>query len=293
MHRPVLALSIILSLVLGASAFAGEPQARYHVMVTNDDGIDAPGIAALANALAADPTYRVTVVAPLLPQSGMGHALVIRHEVAVRPHDGIAGCRTWSVDATPASVVRMGLGTLLVDDPPDLVVSGINKGENVGLIAWYSGTVGAAREAALVGLPAVALSLQLNWEAPDPDFETAARWAKIVVDAVRDHGLPDGVYLNVNIPLEPEGIRGIRLARMGQEIDELNRYDLVREADGVRYYKSRWFPPSEFEHGGDNAALADGWITVVPLGLDSTDYRALPVLQDLGCLGPAELPVLP
>ncbi len=288
MYRLAAIFSILLTFVVVPPAHAEEP--AFHVMIANDDGVDAPGIKALVTVLAQDPAYRITVVAPLTQQSAKGHALVIHGEVEVRQHEKIAGCTAFSVDATPASTVRLGLGSLLADDPPDLVLSGINKGENAGRIIWYSGTVGGAREALLFGKPAIALSLQLDWEAPNPDWENAAKWAKVVVDSVRLHPLPEGVYLNVNIPRVPSKARGVRMAKMGLEPDQLNRYKKVREEDGVSYFKATWYPPVDFVDGTDNKALSEQWVTVVPLGLDVTNYGALAEVASFPCLGEYELP---
>jgi len=105
---------------------------------------------------------------------------VTRSEIKVVEHAPVAGCTAWSVDATPATVARVALTALLVDDFPDLVISGINRGENDGLGAWTSGTVAVAREGAYAGIPSLAVSLQLDWSDPQPDFEAAARWAKPV-----------------------------------------------------------------------------------------------------------------
>lgn len=273
-----------LLVLFGACAAAGEE--RLHVMVTNDDGIDAPGLAALVEVLAADDGYRITVVAPEEQQSVTGHAHVTRREVPVRPHAPLAGATAWSADATPASVVRIGLTAILTDDPPGLVVSGINRGENDGLGAWTSGTVAGAREAALLGVPAVALSLQLDWDNPGPNFAAAAQWAKPVVDAVRSGGLPVGVYLNVNIPRDTDAVRGYRLARMGIAPPEISRFELVREAEGARWYRSRWRPPAGGQLGTDVHALKMGWVSIVPLGLDQTDYHALSIIQELPLTAP-------
>ncbi len=277
---------IALTAVLAAGpALAAEP---VHVMVCNDDGVAAPGLAAIVAVLAADPTYRVTVVAPKEEQSVSGHGLVTRREIEVVEHAPIAGRPTWSVDATPATVARIGLTALLVDDPPALIVSGINRGENDGLGAWTSGTVAVAREGGLEGIPALAVSLQLDWSDPRPDFESAARWAKPVIDAVRDEGLPAGTYLNVNVPLDPASARGYRVARMGLDRSEEARYVLVRaDSDGRRWYKSVWKPPLTSEAGGDTHALHGGWVAITPLGLDQTVEVALPFLLQL------ELPAQP
>lgn len=267
------------STLISLPASAGEP---IHVLVANDDGIDSPGIEAIAGVIAADPAYRVTVVAPAQQQSVSGHGLITRSEIEVVEHAEVAGCTAWSVDATPATVARVALTALLVDDFPDLVVSGINRGENDGLGAWTSGTVAVAREGALAGIPSVAVSLQLDWSDPQPDFEAAARWAKPVIDAVRDNGLPPGVYLNVNIPIDTETVRGFRFARMGLDLSEEARYVLARaDSDGTRWYTSRWKPPKTTTPGGDSHALANDWVAISPLGLDQTAEGTFPLLQQL------------
>ncbi len=253
----------------------------YRILLVNDDGVDAPGIAAMAAALATDPSIEVTIVAPTEQQSGKGTALTIHADLPLRPHQKIAGFRTWSVDATPATTARVGLSVVLADNPPDLVISGINKGENVGRIAWYSGTVGAAREAVLAGFTSMAVSLQLNWADPHPAFEDAARWVMPIIQALRDNPLPKGVYLNVNVPQPPESIRGYRLCRMGLEAPQVAGFRVLREENGVRYLKSRWAPAHGTDPGSDVAALHQGWISMTPLHLDSTDYRAFPRLENL------------
>ncbi len=282
-------LILVVAAILVAMTAAAADVERVHVLVANDDGINAPGLAALVAVLAADPTYRVTVVAPAEQQSGQGHALVIRGEIAVTPHPAIHGATAWTVAATPATAVKVGLTALLVDDPPDLVVSGINRGENVGRAAWYSGTVGAAREAVFEGLPAIAFSLQLDWTDPRPDYAAAARWSKPVVDAVRAHGLPDGVLLNVNFPADSAAARGYRLATMGLAPDEVSRYEVVRHDGEVRYVKSVWRPPVESTRGADTLLVDQGWVAVAPLGIDQTAARAFAVVDELGlsCLRPA------
>ncbi len=254
-----------------------------HVLVSNDDGIDSPGLAAIAGVIAADPAYRVTVVAPKHQQSVSGHALVTRREVEVAAHAPVAGCPAWSVDATPGTVARVAFTALLADDPPQLVVSGINRGENDGLGAWTSGTIAVAREGAYARVPAVAVSLQLNWDDPQPDFEAAARWAKPVIDSIREEGLPEGVYLNLNIPVDVSAIRGYRVARMGLDRSDEARYVLARaDSDGTRWYVSRWRPPSNPAPGSDSRALNSGWVSITPLGLDQTAEIAFPMLQQLG-----------
>ena len=283
-----LALTLILSAL---TASAGEP---FHVLVANDDGIGSPGLEAIVAAIAADPAYRVTVVAPAQQQSVSGHALITRTEVKVVEHEAVAGCPSWSVDATPATVARVALTALLEKDPPNLVVSGINRGENDGLGAWTSGTVAVAREGAYAGIPSLAVSLQLNWSDPQPDFESAAKWAKPVIDAVRDNGLPPGVYLNVNVPVDTASIRGYRVARMGLDESEEASYELTRaDSDGTRWYLSRWKPPQDTTPGGDTHALVGGWVTITPLGLDQTAESAFLLLQQFELEAPVTAAPIP
>jgi 5'-nucleotidase len=279
---------LVLVAALASPLWAGEP---FHVMIVNDDGVDAPGIAALAAELSKDTSYRVVVVAPATHQSGMGHAVVTNGPIVVRRHDPVGGCPAWSVGGTPATTARMGVAALLADDPPDLVLSGINRGENDGILAWYSGTVGAAREAVIAGFPAVAFSLELNWSDPHPDFAAAARLAKPVVDAVRRHPLPPGVLLNVNIPRDTNSVKGYRLARMSIARSKHEGFVQVEtREDGARLYQPKWRPAQNEDQGTDTWALDAGWVTVVPLGLDQTRLDAFPVM---GWVVSLQLPAMP
>jgi len=274
--------TILIGMVLLSGCAADiQAQAPTHVMVVNDDGITSPGLAAVAAAIAADPTYRVTVVAPAEQQSGVGHAIVIRREIAIRSYEEVGGATAWSVDATPASVTAVGLTVILESDPPDLVISGINKGENIGRAAWYSGTVGAAREAVLRGVPAMALSLELDWTDPKPDWAGAANLAKPIVDAIRRNPLPDGILLNVNFPRDTAEAHGYRITRLGLAPDAISRYETDREEDGVRYVTSRWAPPEGDELGTDIAAMAQGFVPITPLALDQTAFPALAGLAQI------------
>jgi 5'/3'-nucleotidase len=283
--------TILIGLVLlTGCAAATEAEVPFHVMLVNDDGIDSPGLAAVAAVLTADPGYRVTVVGPAEQQSGVGHAIVIRREIAIKSYGELGGAPAWSVDATPASVTAVGVTVILQDDLPDLVVSGINKGENIGRAAWYSGTLGAAREAVLRGIPAIALSLELDWKDPKPDWKAAAAQAKPLVDMVRSNPLPAGILLNVNFPRDTQAARGYRLASMGLAPDAVSRYEVDREEDGVRFVTSRWAAPVGDEPGTDITALAAGFIPVTPLKLDQTAYTELPGLIEIGIGFPTPSP---
>ena len=166
------------------------------------------------------------------------------------------------------------------------VVSGINRGENVGRAAWYSGTVGGAREAVMRGVPAIALSLQLDWSAPDPDWTSAARLARPVIDAVRAGGLPPGVLLNVNFPRDTAAARGYRIASMGLAPDAESRYAVDRVDGDVRFVTSRWSPPDGAADGTDVAVIAEGFVPITPLTLDQTAYTSLAPLAQLELASP-------
>ncbi len=283
MTRRAIFMVFLAVLAVAGPAIAAEP---LHVLVVNDDGVDAPGLEALVRTFRPGGPCRVTVVAPAEQQSAMGHALVIRRSIEVREHPPIAGWTAWAVDATPATTARIALSTLLKSDPPDLVLSGINRGENVGTVIMYSGTVAAAREAASLGYPSIAFSLALEWGDPHPDWTAAARWTRPVVDAIARQGLPPDVFLNVNIPRDPRSAEGYRLARMSLAADVDSWYEVVREEGGSRWFRGHWKPSETAASDTDVAALEAGWVTLTPLGVDQTAYRAYPALEAL-----AKLPV--
>jgi len=290
MDRRVTLLVAVAMVAAVPLAVAGGP---HHVLVVNDDGVEAPGLEALVRAFPEKSPCRVTVVAPAEQQSAMGHALVIRRSIRVSEHPPIAGRQAWAVDATPATTARIALATLLKEDPPDLVLSGINRGENVGTVIMYSGTVAAAREAAALGYPAIAFSLALDWGDPNPDWAAAARWARPVIHAIATQGLPPDVFLNVNIPKEPAAAKGYRLARMSLEADVDSWYEVVREEDGSRWLRGHWKPSEKAAPDTDVAALEAGWVTLTPLAVDQTAYRAYPALEALAKLPVPEFGAVP
>lgn len=233
------------------------------ILVTNDDGIHAPGLAILADALAA--LGEVYVVAPDREQSAVGHALTLHRPLRV---DWIAE-RKIGVNGTPSDCVNLGVLGLL-PEPPVLVVSGINHGSNLGDDVTYSGTVSAAMEGTLLGVPSLAVS-QADPEAEG--FAGAARVAQAVAARVLVEGLPAKTLLNVNVPRG--GARGIRLTRLGHRI---YREKVIREVDprGRPYYWIGAGPPEWAEDtASDIAAVHGGFASVTPLHLDLTHYGAL------------------
>ncbi len=267
--------TLLVALLMAAAAVAADP-VRLHVLVTNDDGIDAPGIAALVDAIKGD--FRVTVAAPFEDQSGTGHAITYRVPVPVEERFLGDGVRRFAVRAQPATCVRIALTALCAQDPPALVLSGINRGDNAGRSTWVSGTLGGAREGALAGLPAVAFSAAVM-RGQDPDYAGAARWARLVLDRLRAAGLPAaGALVKVEIPFPRASARGVLVTGVGSAPNLEDRYEERTGPGGERLFASRYVPPATDAAGTDVRALAEGWVTVTPLALDQTDHRALPAL---------------
>ncbi|MCG8459803.1 MAG: 5'/3'-nucleotidase SurE [Holophagales bacterium] len=233
------------------------------ILVTNDDGIFSEGIKCLAEAMSE--IGQVIVVAPDREQSATGHSLTLHRPLRmqkVREH-------WYSVDGTPTDCVNMAVQGLLEKDPPDLVVSGINYGVNMGDDVTYSGTVSAAFEANLHHLPAVAFSQQI---VEGFSFERSARFALEIMRVLTSGELPEGLLLNVNFPAT--ACRGLRWTRLGKRYYQQS---VIEKLDpmGRKYYWIAGTPKWEDEKGTDHAAVTQGFASITPLHLDLTDYRNL------------------
>jgi 5'-nucleotidase len=235
-----------------------------NILITNDDGIHAAGLRALADALRDLGT--VTIVAPSHERSASAQSLTLRQPIYC---DQI-GDREYSVEGTPADAMILALHALL-KEKPDMVVSGINPGGNLGENIYYSGTVGAALEAAINRVPAVAVSIAHRGK--DFDFATAARFTRSLVPLVREEGLPAGVILNVNIPQPWSG--AVRITRQSSKITR-NILQPGTDPRGRRYY---WLSEQQVVEGidpdTDHAAIRDGAISITPLELDHTHTPSL------------------
>jgi 5'-nucleotidase len=270
---------VFLVLTLALTTWAADGRLP-HVLVTNDDGVDAPGLAALVSALKGE--YRITVCAPASEQSAVGHGITYRTPVLVEDRDSSDGVRRFAIHAQPATCVRIGLSALLAGDPPALVLSGINRGDNAGRSVWVSGTVAGAREGALFGLPAVGFSAARP-RGVEPDFAAAGEWARLVLERLRLAGLPRARELvKVDIPFPAATALGIRVAGVGQAQAAEERYEERPGPNGERLFVSRYAPPEHDALGTDVQALADGFVTVTALSLDQTEYRRLPELASIG-----------
>jgi 5'-nucleotidase len=248
------------------------------ILVTNDDGIHAPGIEVLeeiARAMSDD----VWVCAPSEEQSGAGHSLTLTRPVRLRQHDE----RRFSVSGTPTDSVTMALRTVM-DAPPDLILSGINRGANLGDDITYSGTVSAAMEGALAGIRSIALSQVYAREgmADSVPFEAAREWAPKVIAPLLDAEMPERTLININFPpIKASHIKGIRAVRQG--FHDYSRGSVVEGRD-PRGYKYYWFGLHPIEHtpdhGTDLEAIEEGYISVTPLQLDLTHHHTLAALEE-------------
>ncbi len=248
---------------------------RPTILVSNDDGVHAPGIRALAKALAE--IGDVSVVAPDRERSAAGHSLTLQVPLRATRIDD----HTVSVDGTPTDCVMLAVRNLL-PVRPDLVVSGINRGANMGDDLTYSGTVAAAMEGTLLGIPSMSVSLDRPDDGPY-DYRAAAAVARELALTVLEHGLPEWTLLNVNVPHVPlDDISGIRITRQGKQVYE----DLIVEKKDPRGKTYYWIGGQQetwsIEPNTDYTTLADGYVSVTPVQLDLTDYRMFATLEGWG-----------
>lgn len=248
-----------------------------HILVTNDDGVLAPGLLALAQEMRN--LGKVTVLAPDRNWSASGHVKTMERPLRVRPVRLADGSPALTSDGAPSDCVALAL-LGVVEEKIDLVVSGINPNANIGHDVTYSGTVTAAMEAVIAGVPGIAVSLNSEPGHGELDYTPAARVALRVARRAMAEGIPPGVLLNVNVPYLPEAqMRGIAITRQGLRV---YRDALVKRDDprGRPYY---WiggdFPTGVNEHGTDFGALDEGYVSVTPLQLDLTAREALDILR--------------
>jgi 5'/3'-nucleotidase len=249
-----------------------------HILVTNDDGVSAPGLLSLAQEMRK--LGQVTVLAPDHNWSASGHVKTMDRPLRVRDTKLADGSSALTTDGAPSDCVALAL-LGIVPEKIDLVVSGINPNANIGHDVTYSGTVTAAMEAVISEVSGIAVSLDSRPGHGELDYGPAARVAARVASQVIVHGLPEGVLLNVNVPclLENE-IRGIQITRQGLRVYH-DALDARKDPRGRPYY---WiggdFPTGLAEDGSDVGALAEGYVSITPLQLDLTAYRAVESLRE-------------
>lgn len=247
------------------------------ILLTNDDGILAPGLYALYQAL--KPLGKVTVVAPDLEQSAVGHGITLSHPIWYQKFNRNNRFFGYGVSGTPADCVKIATSVILKKDKPDVVVSGINLGQNEGCSVFYSGTVAGAREGALMGIPSVAVSLA-TFE--NPNFKVAAAVSKNIVKQVMIEGLPKGTFLNVNVPAKSRSqIKGTQVTRQCTKPIHGTFHKRINPHLREYYWLSGRLPVSRRQRNDqDTYALANDYITVTPILCDLTDNTFINNLQE-------------
>jgi 5'-nucleotidase len=249
-----------------------------HILVTNDDGFNAPGLLALAREM--KKLGKVSILAPDRNWSASGHVKTLDRPLRVKMVQLSDGSSAWATDGAPSDCVALALCGFL-NEKVDLVVSGINPYANLGHDVTYSGTVTCAMEAAIWGVPAIAVSLDTPKEQPgETDYGPAARSAQKIAAKTMQFGLQPGVLLNVNIPfLADEEMKGVQITRQGLRVYH-DKVDERFDPRGIPYY---WvigdMPTGVPEPGTDIGALVEGYISITPIHLDLTSYQCIPDLN--------------
>jgi len=237
------------------------------ILITNDDGYGAEGLKALEESLA--PLGGVWVIAPDREQSGQGQALTLNYPLRVHRR----GPSHFVVQGTPTDCVYLGIHTILKEEGrPRLVVSGINRGYNLGDDITYSGTVSAAFEATLMSLPSFAISQEIGKDSP-VSFEAAARFARILAQEILKRGMPTDTLFNVNVPRLPP--RGVRVTRQGRRIYPGGVIERIDPKGRAYYWIGGQSADWEDDSKSDFKALEDGLVSVTPLHLDLTNYKVM------------------
>jgi 5'-nucleotidase len=270
-----LVLALLLSACVLVPVGAQQPPAPYRILISNDDGVRAPGLAAVAQILQA--IGQVIIVAPSENQSGKGHSINISEPVFREEITLPNGLRAIGLSATPATTVNVAISNIL-KPLPDLVVSGINRGYNLGYAAYLSGTVGAAREAAIHGVPAIATSVAEDNAARN--FGAAAEEVLGVARRVKQYGLPKNTFLNVNIPAMPQGgYRGYRITTQAPQKAGEERFAEMTHPSGRTIYWNVYKEGGTGPEGTDVRAVEEGYVSVTPMKLGETDAAQIEALR--------------
>ena len=244
------------------------------ILITNDDGIEAPGLAALFEHLSKIGT--VTVSAPAIEVSGSSHSMTSQDPIYVDETEK-KGAKWFAVRGTPATCVRLAVESLM-PERPDIIISGINRGQNLGTVTFYSATLGAAREGALCGIPSIAMNLARD---KTMDYTQAAEFAAELVKSLKNNPMKKGTFLNVNVPnLPKDQIKGV-LAVPQDVRGPIIFFDKRATPSGQTYF---WYAYKRLEPGdvkNDSWGLANGYITITPFTIDQTSYEEMKKVDSL------------
>jgi len=256
------------------------------ILLSNDDGIDAEGLRTLADALGG-PRVDLLIVAPHTERSAMGHAISILRDLRLEEHNRNGRPWGWSFEGTPADCVKMAVQVLAGERKIDLMVSGMNRGQNLGVNVLYSGTVAAAREAVILGIPGIAISIAYK-DLNHVRFDTGARVAQDLIPHFLEHPMPDDVLLNVNIPpIDFDEITGYSITRQGDSgfRDKFEQREGNPSAAGIYRNVGDRFHKSSADHLDlDDTAVDGGKVSITPLHIDTTAHHHRDSFDDLKLL---------
>lgn len=252
-------------------------KSKYKIVITNDDGIDSKGLITLSKKMME--IGDITIFAPDQQQSAVSNALTIQRPLRVKKTHSDDRFLGYAINGTPADCVKLALNEL-IDYKPDLLISGINHGQNTSINILYSGTVSGAAEGMLLGIPSIAVSIDTH--DPNADCSFAAEITSHIAGKILENGLPTGTFLNINVPnLPATEVKGIKITKQGENIWK-DRYDYRTDPWGRDYY---WFAGSieddDTNEDSDLKALKEGYISVTPVKLDFTNYSATTQLKYL------------
>ena len=268
MHKRRSLFALLLAVCLLVPAAAQQPFPAYRILISNDDGVHAPGLAAVAQALQAIGTP--IVVAPSGNYTGAGHSIITTQPIFREELTLPNGLRAIGLTATPASTVNVAIRNIVNDPRPDLVVSGINPGYTFGFSVSMSGTVGAARMAAMLGVPAIAISQAA--EVFQKEMVFAAEEAIWVARRVKAYGLPPNTFLNVNVPPRPaDGYKGYYITTQAMSRGGEEQFVEQKNPQGRVVYWNVWKEGGTAPEGTDMWAVANGWVSVTPIAVNQTD----------------------
>ncbi|MBN2520017.1 MAG: 5'/3'-nucleotidase SurE [Bacteroidales bacterium] len=248
------------------------------ILVTNDDGINAKGLEALIEAV--EPFGKLLIVAPEDPNSGMSHAITVKVPLRIKLIKNNDIKSYYTCTGTPVDCVKMAM-TVILDKKPDLIVSGINHGSNSAASIFYSGTMAAALEGSMIGIPSIGFSLTNH--SHQADFSACKKYISIIVENTLQHKMPEGVALNVNIPDVPEkDIKGIRICRQTKGYWKEEFEKRVDPSRGTYYWLAGDFINFEPDaEDTDEWALANNYVSIVPVSVDLTAYTSLEYLKKM------------
>ena len=245
------------------------------ILISNDDGIYAPGIYALWEAMSE--IGKTTVVAPNTEKSAVGHAITISDPIRIEEVKRSNGFKGYAVNGTPADSVKIAVKSIM-KVKPDIIISGINAGANVGQSLLYSGTISAASEGTFLGIPSIAISLDAL---RDMDFSTSKVVAKKIVNKVLEHGMPNDTLLNVNIPKDVEGgIKGYQITHQGAIYFEDNFEKREDPRGRIYYWMTGDVKDTDIELESDGVSIKEGYVSITPLQLQMTNFDFIEKLNE-------------